>query len=398
MAKNSNSGQKFISRNRKPRVHITYEDPYDSEELVELPFVMGVMADLSGNASAVEKPEMEDRKFLDTDMDNFDARMAAIEPGRALQGRPTSSAARRSTKLSVNLKFKQDGGFRAGRDRPPGAGDGQAARRRASSSAICLRYMDGKVAAEDTLKKLLADPQLMAALKQKLEQRPAAEDDSRNKERLSMASPQQEARPSPSRRNGAGRSRRHSPPSSSRSFKPRSEQAATRSRKRGADAGHPGARRFQPRQGRRHRHDRGDDRAARREALRADERGPARPGVPATGKRLARPALSRVQLRDRRDLEDQGDERRQDRALPPLQAVPRRALGPEPAVQEDLRAGVRHARRRALWRAGRRLSLQPFADRRVADARSLEDRLRRAGAARHRRRSEPARHGYLDAN
>src|SRR3954454_5488382 len=80
MAKNSNSGQKFISRNRKPRVHITYEDPYDSEELVELPFVMGVMADLSGNASEVEKPEIENRKFLDTDMDNFDARMAAIAP------------------------------------------------------------------------------------------------------------------------------------------------------------------------------------------------------------------------------------------------------------------------------------------------------------------------------
>ena len=53
MASNSNSGQKFISRNRKPRVHITYEDPYNAEQLVELPFVMGVMADLSGNASTV---------------------------------------------------------------------------------------------------------------------------------------------------------------------------------------------------------------------------------------------------------------------------------------------------------------------------------------------------------
>ena len=80
MASNSNSGQKFISRNRKPRVHITYEDPYDAEKLVELPFVMGVMADLSGNASEVEKPDMDDRKFLDIDMDNFDKRMAAIEP------------------------------------------------------------------------------------------------------------------------------------------------------------------------------------------------------------------------------------------------------------------------------------------------------------------------------
>src|SRR3954454_8778460 len=80
MAKNSNSGQKFISRNRKPRVHITYEDPYNAEKMVELPFVMGVMADLSGNSSAVEKTDIAERKFLDFDMDNFDKRMSAIEP------------------------------------------------------------------------------------------------------------------------------------------------------------------------------------------------------------------------------------------------------------------------------------------------------------------------------
>ena len=74
------SGQKFIRRNRPPRVHITYEDPYNAEQKIELPFVMGVMADLSGNASAVEKPDISQRKFLDFDMDNFDQRMAAIEP------------------------------------------------------------------------------------------------------------------------------------------------------------------------------------------------------------------------------------------------------------------------------------------------------------------------------
>ena len=85
MASNSNSGQKFISRNRKPRVHITYEDPYDSEKLIELPFVMGVLADLSGNASQVAKPDMNDRKFLDIDMDNFDKRMAAIEPAVSMK-------------------------------------------------------------------------------------------------------------------------------------------------------------------------------------------------------------------------------------------------------------------------------------------------------------------------
>src|SRR5262245_15561014 len=45
------SGQKFIKRNRPPRVQIQYQDPYDAERMIELPFVMGVLADLSGNAS-----------------------------------------------------------------------------------------------------------------------------------------------------------------------------------------------------------------------------------------------------------------------------------------------------------------------------------------------------------
>ena len=75
------SGQKFIRRNRPPRVHITYEDPYNAEQKIELPFVMGVMADLSGNTPGVEKAEISQRKFLDFDMDNFDQRMGAIQPG-----------------------------------------------------------------------------------------------------------------------------------------------------------------------------------------------------------------------------------------------------------------------------------------------------------------------------
>jgi type VI secretion system protein ImpB len=174
MAKNSNSGQKFISRNRKPRVHITYEDPYDSEELVELPFVMGVMADLSGNASAVEKPDIENRKFLDTDMDNFDARMAAIEPAVTFKT-PNKLGNEGGTQLSVNLKFTKFEDFEpaAVARQVPALAKLLAAREQLSN---LLRYMDGKMAAEDTLKKLLADPQLMSALKQKLEQRPTTEE------------------------------------------------------------------------------------------------------------------------------------------------------------------------------------------------------------------------------
>src|SRR5207302_11463431 len=81
----TDSGQKFIRRNRAPRVHITYEDPYDAERLVELPFVMGVLSDLSGNNSGVEKGKIDERKFLEFDMDNFDNRMAAIDPGVSMR-------------------------------------------------------------------------------------------------------------------------------------------------------------------------------------------------------------------------------------------------------------------------------------------------------------------------
>jgi type VI secretion system protein ImpB len=171
MASNSNSGQKFISRNRKPRVHITYEDPYDAEKLIELPFVMGVMADLSGNASAVAKPDMNDRGFLDIDMDNFDKRMAAIEPG------VTAKVANKlggdaGDKLAVNLKFSKMDDFSpaAIARQIPATAKLLQAREQLTNLA---RYMDGKVAAEDTLKKLLSDPDLMNAMQQKLRQTPS---------------------------------------------------------------------------------------------------------------------------------------------------------------------------------------------------------------------------------
>jgi type VI secretion system protein ImpB len=175
MASNSNSGQKFISRNRKPRVHITYEDPYDAEKLIELPFVMGVLADLSGNSSEVPKPDMNDRLLLDIDMDNFDKRMTAIEPGLSMKV-PNRLSETPGEKLSVKLKLKKMEDFSPAaiaRQIPATAKLLQAREQLAN----LLRYMDGKVAAEDTLKKLLADPQLMTALKEKMAERPAARAD-----------------------------------------------------------------------------------------------------------------------------------------------------------------------------------------------------------------------------
>src|SRR5690606_9346076 len=77
---NGTSSQKFISRNRAPRVQIEYEvELYGSEKKVQLPFVMGVMADLAGKPSE-PLPVVAERSFLDVDIDNLDERMKAIKP------------------------------------------------------------------------------------------------------------------------------------------------------------------------------------------------------------------------------------------------------------------------------------------------------------------------------
>ena len=77
----SDKSTDFLKRNRPPRVNISYEDPYDSEKMVELPFVLGVMSDLSGNASAVEKPDMEERDFVDVTAATLDDYMKSVAPG-----------------------------------------------------------------------------------------------------------------------------------------------------------------------------------------------------------------------------------------------------------------------------------------------------------------------------
>jgi type VI secretion system protein ImpB len=161
MAKDS--GQKFIRRNRPPRVHITYENPTNVEEKVEIPFVMGVMADLSGNTPGVEKEEIAQRKFLDFDMDNLDARMAAIQPGVSFRVENKLSETT-GEKMGVNLQFNKMADFEpaAIARQVPALAKLLEARQQLANLA---RYMDGKVAAEETLRKLLSDPQLMAALK-----------------------------------------------------------------------------------------------------------------------------------------------------------------------------------------------------------------------------------------
>jgi len=167
----TDSGQRFIRRNRPPRVHITYEDPYNAERRIELPFVMGVLSDLSGNNSNVEKPDVAERKFLEFDMDNFENRMAAIEPGAAFTvANKLGDGA--GEKLAVDMHFRKMDDFSpaAVARQVPALAQLLQAR---DQLANLLRYMDGKVAAEDQIKALLKDPQLMAALSKRA---PAAEE------------------------------------------------------------------------------------------------------------------------------------------------------------------------------------------------------------------------------
>lgn len=161
----SDSGQKFIKRNRPPRVQISYEDPYDSQKQIELPFVMAVMSDLSGNASQVEKPPIGERKLTDVDMDNVDKFMKAVAPAAAFRVENKLSG-EGGEKLGVNLTFNSMDDFSpAGIARQVPALKVLLEAR--EQLANLQRYMDGKTGAEEQLRKLLADPQLMAALQER---------------------------------------------------------------------------------------------------------------------------------------------------------------------------------------------------------------------------------------
>ena len=169
----SDSGQKFIKRNRPPRVQISYEDPYDAEKQVELPFVMGIMADLSGNASKVEKPAMADRKFTNVDMDNFEEYMESVEPAVTFRV-DNKLTDQPDEKMGVNLTFRKMSDFDpAGIARQVPALKALLEAR--EQLANLQRYMDGKVAAEEKLRELLSSPELMKALQDRRNESASAE-------------------------------------------------------------------------------------------------------------------------------------------------------------------------------------------------------------------------------
>jgi type VI secretion system protein ImpB len=102
-----------LERVRKPRVHIKYEVETDGAVVErELPFVVGVMGDFSGNPTTPPRP-LKDRKFVQIDRDNFDDVMARIAPELNLKVENTLKGD--GSEMAVNLKFKSIEDFEPGR-------------------------------------------------------------------------------------------------------------------------------------------------------------------------------------------------------------------------------------------------------------------------------------------
>jgi len=154
------SSQKFIARNRAPRVQIEYYvEVYGAQKKVELPFVMGVMADLSGKPADPLAP-VADRKFLEIDVDNFDERMKACKPRVAFQVPNTLTG---EGNLAVEMTFQSMDDFSpAAVARKVDALNKLLTAR--TELANLLTYMDGKSGAEDLLSRALGNPDLLKSL------------------------------------------------------------------------------------------------------------------------------------------------------------------------------------------------------------------------------------------
>src|SRR5262245_42503768 len=97
------STQKKLTRVRPPRVQITYEvETGGAIQMKELPFVAGVLADLSGKPEEA-LPRLRDRKFVEIDRDNFDAVMKGMKPRVAF--RVNNTLSKDDTQLPVEVKF-----------------------------------------------------------------------------------------------------------------------------------------------------------------------------------------------------------------------------------------------------------------------------------------------------
>lgn len=163
MSKRAESSTKFIGRNRAPRVHISY-DLYvgDAMEKVELPFVLGVMSDLSGKmAEGKSLPAVKDREFKEVDMDNFDGFMGEIKPRVAFSVPNVLSEG--GGNIAVDISFDKMQDFS-----PEAIARKVEPLRKLldmrTELTNLLSFMDGKTQAEDLIQKLISDESLMKSV------------------------------------------------------------------------------------------------------------------------------------------------------------------------------------------------------------------------------------------
>ena len=156
------SSQKFIARNRAPRVQIEYDvELYGAEKKVQLPFVMGVLSDLSGKP-AEPLPAMADRKFTDVDVDNFDSFLKSQKPRVAFQV-PNTLTGEGNINLDITFESMDDFSPAAIARKVDALNKLLEAR---TQLANLLTYMDGKTGAENLIEKVLQDPELLKSLGQ----------------------------------------------------------------------------------------------------------------------------------------------------------------------------------------------------------------------------------------
>ena len=154
------SSQKFIARNRAPRVQIEYDvELYGAEKKIQLPFVMGVLSDLSGKPEEA-LPPVADRKFLEIDVDNFDSRMKALKP-RAAFAVPNTLTGEGSMNVELTFESMDDFSPAAVARKVDALGKLLETRQQLAN---LITYMDGKSGAEELVSKLLQDPALLQTL------------------------------------------------------------------------------------------------------------------------------------------------------------------------------------------------------------------------------------------
>ena len=153
-------GQKFIARNRAPRVQIEYDlELYGAEKKISLPFVVGVMSDLSGNPEEALPPVAE-RKLLEIDAENFDERLKSMKPRVAMRVPNTLTG---EGEMSVDITFESMDDFSPAAVAKKVDALNKLLQARTELSNL-LSYMDGKAGAEELIAKVLQDPALLKSL------------------------------------------------------------------------------------------------------------------------------------------------------------------------------------------------------------------------------------------